>query len=212
MVQLASNSVVLAWSSPRFCHPFVNDVCGHKWKPFGPKCDVYLKRRSATDWLGSYFALQNNWRRELEAIVGRHASLETIIYADGKITSRHALICRPCSVPFAKILLLFFRNANQAICHPVPPEGRCATSSTRDGDAVDADGAFEADGESVWSWHRGAGVKSCEYLAQNMRRDRGIVSQCHCEEPLRRSNPFFPTTLPAARWIASLTLAMTACG
>jgi hypothetical protein len=27
--------------------------------------------------------------------------------------------------------------------HPVPKEGRCATSSTRGGDAVDADGAFD---------------------------------------------------------------------
>jgi hypothetical protein len=29
------------------------------------------------------------------------------------------------------------------ICHPIPNEGRCATSSTWDGDAVDADGACD---------------------------------------------------------------------
>ena len=33
-----------------------------------------------TDWaLGSYFALHNNWKQELETIVGRHVSLEAII-------------------------------------------------------------------------------------------------------------------------------------
>ncbi len=31
------------------------------------------------DWaLGNYFALKDEWRRELEAVVGRHVSLENI--------------------------------------------------------------------------------------------------------------------------------------
>lgn len=39
-----------------------------------------------TDWaLGSYFALHNNWKQELETIVGRHVSLEAIIEARPKI-------------------------------------------------------------------------------------------------------------------------------
>ena len=34
---------------------------------------------SGTDWaLGNYFALHGEWKRELEEIVGRHVSLETI--------------------------------------------------------------------------------------------------------------------------------------
>jgi hypothetical protein len=39
-----------------------------------------------TDWaLGSYFALHNNWKQELETIVGRHVSLEAIIEGTPKI-------------------------------------------------------------------------------------------------------------------------------
>jgi predicted nucleotidyltransferase len=33
-----------------------------------------------TDWaLGNYFALHSSWKQELEAIVGRHVSLEAIV-------------------------------------------------------------------------------------------------------------------------------------
>jgi predicted nucleotidyltransferase len=33
-----------------------------------------------TDWaLGNYFALHGDWKRQLEAIVGRHVSLEVIV-------------------------------------------------------------------------------------------------------------------------------------
>jgi predicted nucleotidyltransferase len=33
-----------------------------------------------TDWaLGNYFALHSDWKRQLEAIVGRHVSLEAIV-------------------------------------------------------------------------------------------------------------------------------------
>src|SRR5579859_8127476 len=55
-------------------------------------------------------------------------------------------------------------------------------------------------------------------LARMMRRECEAVSPRHClrqtqsvcaREHLRRSNPFF---LCAVRWIASLTLAMTASG
>jgi hypothetical protein len=41
------------------------------------------------------------------------------------------------------------------ICHPIPKEGRCATSSTRDGERwtrmAPLTKALEADGEGVWS-------------------------------------------------------------
>jgi hypothetical protein len=43
-------------------------------------------------------------------------------------------------------------------------------------------------------------------LGRNAPRERGVVSQRHCEEHLRRSNPFFHR---AVKWIASLALAMT---
>jgi hypothetical protein len=60
-----------------------------------------------------------------------------------------------CLVLFEKIFL-FFRNANQAMkSHPDPKEGRCATSSTRDGSRWTLMAlltkALEADGEVVWS-------------------------------------------------------------
>jgi predicted nucleotidyltransferase len=33
-----------------------------------------------TDWaLGNYFALRSDWKQQLEAIVGRHVSLEAIV-------------------------------------------------------------------------------------------------------------------------------------
>ena len=45
-------------------------------------------------------------------------------------------------------------------------EGRLEIVADARRDAVDADALLtnsaEADGEGVWSWHRGAGVKSCE--------------------------------------------------
>jgi predicted nucleotidyltransferase len=45
--------------------------------------DIALALMAATDgtdWaLGNYFALHGNWKRELEAIVGRHVSLEAIV-------------------------------------------------------------------------------------------------------------------------------------
>jgi hypothetical protein len=40
--------------SPRLCHAFVNDVCGHKRKPFGPNCDVLSEapfRRTVDDFV-----------------------------------------------------------------------------------------------------------------------------------------------------------------
>ena len=43
---------------------------------------IALMPRAAdgTDWaLGSYFALHSDWKRQLEAIVGRHVSLEVIV-------------------------------------------------------------------------------------------------------------------------------------
>ena len=46
---------------------------------------------------------------------------------------------------------------------PVPPKGRCATSTTRGGmrwtPRVLLTKAFEADGKDAWSWHLDAGVK-----------------------------------------------------
>src|SRR3954449_10659285 len=48
------------------------------------------------------------------------------------------------------------------------------------------------------------GGKRTANLGRIAPRDRGRTFKCeqrHCEEPLRRSNPFF---LYAARWIASL--------
>jgi hypothetical protein len=43
-------------------------------------------------------------------------------------------------------------------------------------------------------------------LGRIMPRECERLSQRHCEEPLRRSNPFFHR---AVKWIASLALAMT---
>ncbi|MCD9110089.1 nucleotidyltransferase domain-containing protein [Bradyrhizobium japonicum] len=51
----------------------------------GPDSDVdialaLMPATDGTDWaLGNYFALHGNWKRELEAIVGRHVSLEAIV-------------------------------------------------------------------------------------------------------------------------------------
>jgi hypothetical protein len=44
--------------------------------------------------------------------------------------------------------ILIFRNRKPVYIHLIPSqqEGRCATSSTRDGDAVDADGAPDEGG------------------------------------------------------------------
>jgi predicted nucleotidyltransferase len=40
---------------------------------------VLMRATGGTDWaLGNYFALHSDWKRELEEIVGRHVSLETI--------------------------------------------------------------------------------------------------------------------------------------
>jgi hypothetical protein len=49
------------------------------------------------------------------------------------------------------------------------------------------------------------GKEIYQQTSGEMRREN--ASPRHCEEPLRRSNPLF---LYAGRWIASLTLAMTA--
>ena len=47
-------------------------------------------------------------------------------------------------------------------------EGRLEIVADARRDAVDAEALLtngaEADGEGVWSWHRGAGVKSCEKM------------------------------------------------
>ena len=50
-----------------------------------PKSDVdiavaLMPATSGTDWaLGNYFALHSDWKQQLEAIVGRHVSLEAIL-------------------------------------------------------------------------------------------------------------------------------------
>jgi hypothetical protein len=50
----------------------------------------------------------------------------------------------PLSSPLYKNISVFQKSkSSYMICHPIPKEGRCATSSTWDGDAVDADGAFD---------------------------------------------------------------------
>ena len=58
-------------------------------------------------------------------------------------TGESLLIFRTQSQALESKIFLFFRSANQVIPVAIPShsEGRCATSTARDGDAVDADGA-----------------------------------------------------------------------
>jgi hypothetical protein len=53
-------------------------------------------------------------------------------------------LVRRLSSPSGKNISVFPKyKSGYMIRHPVPKEGRCATSSTWDGDAVDADSAFD---------------------------------------------------------------------
>jgi hypothetical protein len=58
------------------------------------------------------------------------------------LSSRIKLIC-PVQSPLQKYFCFSEVQISRMICHPIPKEGRCATSSTWGGDAVDADGAFD---------------------------------------------------------------------
>jgi hypothetical protein len=58
------------------------------------------------------------------------------------LSRRIKLIC-PVQPVLKKYFCFSEMQIRCMICHPIPKEGRCATSSTRDGDAVDADGACD---------------------------------------------------------------------
>jgi hypothetical protein len=72
------------------------------------------------------------------AVIGALADLR----AKSKLSSRIKLIWAVQSL-LKKYFCFSEVQITYMICHPVPKEGRCATSSTWDGDAVDADGAFD---------------------------------------------------------------------
>jgi hypothetical protein len=57
------------------------------------------------------------------------------------------------SSPFEKNISVFQKlKLGYMICHPIPKEGRCATSSTRGGTRMALlTKALDADGKDVWS-------------------------------------------------------------
>jgi hypothetical protein len=58
------------------------------------------------------------------------------------LLSRIKLIC-PVQSPLQEYFCFSEMQIKAMICHPIPKEGRWPTSSTRGGDAMDADGAFD---------------------------------------------------------------------
>ena len=76
---------------------------------------------------------------------------------------------RDVSSPISKNISVLQHHKSPYIPpRPVPPKGRCATSSTRGGMrwtlTVLLTRAPDADGEVVWSWRLDAGVKSAEAI------------------------------------------------